>query len=82
MLQSLQPTDHGFDAATHLLILVQQRGSFIDQRIVTLSQCTILFLQLRDLGGEFVDPGFEAGELEIELRIRWGAHKSDYRHNP
>ncbi len=52
------------------------------QGIVALSQCTILFLQLRDLGGEFVDPGFQTGELEIELRIHWGAHGIDYRHNP
>jgi hypothetical protein len=37
---------------------------------VALSQCTILFLQLCDPGGKFIDPGFKAGELEIELRIR------------
>ena len=34
------------DAAAHLLVLVQQRAAFVDQGIVPLSQCTILFLQL------------------------------------
>ncbi len=70
MLQSLEATDHRFDAAPHRLILVEQGGAFIDEGIVALSQCTILFLQLCDPGGKFIDPGFKAGELEIELRIR------------
>ena len=82
VLQGLEAADHGINAAAHLLVLIEQRGTFIGEGIVALTQCTILFLQLRDLGGEFIDTGFQAGELEIELRIHWGAHDTDYRHNP
>ena len=36
---------------------------------MTLAQRAILFLEILDAGQEFVDPFFEAHELEIELRF-------------
>src|ERR1700737_815998 len=48
MLHRLQPPDHRLDASANLLILVQQRSAFRGERLVSLAQRAILFLEVFD----------------------------------
>jgi hypothetical protein len=80
LLHPFEPADHGFDAAANLLVLLQQRGTLRRQRILTLPQRSIFFLQLSANDDELFETFFEAPQLEIETMISFnGRHAPQYR---
>lgn len=74
VLHRLQPPDHRLDARANLLILVQQRSAFRGERLVSLPQRAVLFLQVFDSGDELFDALCKSHQLEIELRFCCIAH--------
>jgi hypothetical protein len=74
VLHCLQPADHRLDAGANLLILVQQRSAFRGERLVSLAQRAVLFLEVFDSGDELFDALCKSHQLEIELRFCCIAH--------
>lgn len=75
MLHSFESPDHRFDAAAHLLVLVQQSGALSDEGILPLPQRLILFLKLAADDDELFESFFQAFELEVEAVIGlFGGH--------
>jgi len=69
MLHRFQPADHRFHPGSYLLILVKERRALGGQRLVSLAQRAVLFLQVLYGGDELFDPFPQSHQLEIELRF-------------
>jgi hypothetical protein len=66
MFHRLQTTDHRFDTRAHLLVAVEQGSLLGRERLLPLTQRTILFLELCDRYQQFIDATLEALELQID----------------
>jgi len=78
VLQGFQAADHSFDARADLLVLLEERGPLAGQRLVSLAQRAILFLQMFHGRDQFFDALCESHQLEIELCFCGVAHVWDY----
>jgi uncharacterized protein YgfB (UPF0149 family) len=81
VLHRLQAANHCFHPRTHLLVLLQQRGTFRHHRILSLTQCSVFFLQLRDQRDQFIQAAFELLQLLSGAGLsggRRGVHAADY----
>jgi len=79
VLQSFQAADHGLDARADLFVLLKERGALAGQRLVSLAQRAILFLQVFNGRDQLFDALCESHQLEIELCFCGVAHVEDYR---
>jgi uncharacterized protein YgfB (UPF0149 family) len=66
VFHGLEPSDHRFDARAYLVVAIEQTGLFLRQKILPLSQRTILFLELVHSRNEFIDALFQP--LEFQFR--------------
>jgi hypothetical protein len=63
-----------------LLVFLQQRGSFRHQRILSLPELSIFFLQLSAYDDELFEALLESLQLEVEAVIGLvGGHAPQYR---
>ena len=66
VLHRLKTTNHGLNAATDQLILLQQRGALRDQGVLAFLERPILFLELVADANDLLHARFKLPEFRVE----------------